>query len=114
MEFEEKNTEQSDVTENKAIITTVIGENQIKDAQQRLEKYKTGKANLDKKIIENEQFWKLRNWDGGDTKEEVKPTSWLFNVILSKHADMMDGFPEANVRPKEESDKKEARMLSSV
>lgn len=114
MEFEEKNTEQPDVAENKAIITTVIGENQIKDAQQRLEKYKTGKANLDKKIIENEQFWKLRNWDGGDTKEEVKPTSWLFNVILSKHADMMDGFPEANVRPKEESDKKEARMLSSI
>lgn len=92
----------------------VIGERQIKDAQQRLEKYKAGKANLDSKIIENEQFWKLRNWDGGKTKEEIKPTSWLFNVVLSKHADMMDGYPEANVRPKEEGDKKEATMLSSI
>lgn len=93
---------------------TVIGQREIKDAQERLEKYKTGKSNLDSKIIDNEQFWKLRNWDGGSTKEEIKPTSWLFNVILSKHADMMDGYPEANVRPKEEGDKREAAMLSSI
>lgn len=92
----------------------VIGEEQIKKAQERFEKYKAGKTNLDEKIIANEQYWKLRNWEGGDTKEEVKPTAWLFNVILSKHADMMDGYPEANVRPKEEGDKKEATMLSSI
>ena len=93
---------------------TVIGQREIKDAQERLEKYKTGKSNLDSKIIDNEQFWKQRNWDGGSAKEEIKPTSWLFNVILSKHADMMDGYPEANVRPKEEGDKREATMLSSI
>lgn len=92
----------------------VIGEEQIKKAQERFEKYKAGKTNLDEKIIANEQYWKLRNWEGGDTKEEVKPTAWLFNVILSKHADMMDGYPEANVRPKEAGDKREATMLSSI
>lgn len=92
----------------------VIGEEQIKKAQERFEKYKAGKTNLDEKIIANEQYWKLRNWEGGNTKEEVKPTAWLFNVILSKHADMMDGYPEANVRPKEAGDKREATMLSSI
>lgn len=100
--------------ENAAKTAHVIGEEQIKKAQERFEKYKAGKTNLDEKIIANEQYWKLRNWEGGNTKEEVKPTSWLFNVILSKHADMMDGYPEANVRPKEEGDKKEATMLSSI
>lgn len=100
--------------ESTAKTAHVIGEEQIKKAQERFEKYKAGKTNLDEKIIANEQYWKLRNWEGGNTKEEVKPTSWLFNVILSKHADMMDGYPEANVRPKEEGDKKEATMLSSI
>lgn len=100
--------------EDVAKTTHVIGEEQIKKAQERFEKYKAGKTNLDEKIIANEQYWKLRNWEGGDTKEEIKPTAWLFNVILSKHADMMDGYPEANVRPKEEGDKKEATMLSSI
>ncbi len=108
----EQNVQPEEEVQPQAV--NVIGEEQIKKAQERFEKYKAGKTNLDEKIIANEQYWKLRNWEGGDTKEEVKPTAWLFNVILSKHADMMDGYPEANVRPKEEGDKKEATMLSSI
>lgn len=108
----EQNVQPEEEVQPQAV--NVIGEEQIKKAQERFEKYKAGKTNLDEKIIANEQYWKLRNWEGGDTKEEVKPTAWLFNVILSKHADMMDGYPEANVRPKEAGDKREATMLSSI
>lgn len=108
----EQNVQPEEEVQPRAV--NVIGEEQIKKAQERFEKYKAGKTNLDEKIIANEQYWKLRNWDGGGTKEEIKPTSWLFNVILSKHADMMDGYPEANVRPKEAGDKREATMLSSI
>lgn len=114
MDETEMNEQSKAQEEIKPKTARVIGEEQIKKAQERFEKYKTGKTNLDEKIIANEQFFKLRNWDGGGTKEEVKPTSWLFNVILSKHADMMDGYPEANVRPKEAGDKREATMLSSI
>ncbi|MCM1544798.1 MAG: hypothetical protein NC110_05800, partial [Ruminococcus sp.] len=91
-----------------------IGENQIRAAAERLQKYKSAKADLENRIIENEQFFKLRHWEQKATRDKVSPTAWLWNVILSKHADLMDGYPEANIRPKERDDKHEATMLSSI
>ena len=45
----------------------------------------------------------------------VEPSSgWLFNSIANKHADAMDNFPSPNVLPREEGDKAEAEMLSSI
>lgn len=36
----------------------------------------------------------------------VEPTSaWLFNAIVSKHADAMDSFPEAVILPRSEADR---------
>ena len=50
-----------------------------------------------------------------DKKQDVQPTSaWLFNSIANKHADAMDNFPSPNVLPREEGDKAEAEMLSSI
>jgi hypothetical protein len=46
---------------------------------------------------------------------KVKPTSaWLFNCIANKHADAMDNFPSPNILPREEGDKLEAEMLTSI
>jgi hypothetical protein len=46
---------------------------------------------------------------------EVQPTSaWLFNCIANKHADAMDNFPSPNILPREEGDKNEAEMLTSI
>lgn len=98
----------------KEVKAAVIGENEVSKALDRLLEYKRGKDSLDSRIIENEQFFKMRHWEQKSTSEDVAPTAWLWNVILSKHADMMDGYPEANVRPKEEGDKQEATMLSSI
>lgn len=93
-----------------------IGTDQIRAASETLKKYKQGKQNLEQRIIENEQWWKLRHWDsleGSDS--DVKPSSaWLFNCIANKHATAMDNMPSPNILPREAGDRQEAQMLSSI
>ena len=93
-----------------------IGKAQVEEAYKTLLEYKKGKTNLEQRIIDNEQWYKLRHWECmRDTKKDVQPTSaWLFNCIANKHADAMDNFPSPNILPREEGDKAEAEMLSSI
>lgn len=94
-----------------------IGEKEIVTARATLLKYKQGKANLERKIIDNEQWFKLRHWEQmrKKSKSEVKPTSaWLLNSILNKHADAMDNYPSPNILPREAMDTEEAKRLSSI
>nr|DAQ53960.1 MAG TPA: portal protein [Caudoviricetes sp.] len=98
------------------VIAQVIGKEQVQKANQTLLKYTEGKTNLDRCIVENEQWYKLRHWEClRDKNNEVQPTSaWLFNCIANKHADAMDSFPAPNILPREENDKGEAEMLTSI
>ena len=98
-----------------------IGAQEVLRAAEILRKYRRGKENLDKRIIDNEQFWKLRHWEqmekGGEggNPQDVRPASgWLVNCILSKHADAMDSYPEPTVLPREPGDRKEAEVLTRV
>ena len=93
-----------------------IGREQVAEAYQTLLKYKEGKANLERKIVDNEQWFKIRHWECmRDKAHEVQPSSaWLFNAIANKHADILDNAPSANILPREEGDKAEAEMLSSI
>ena len=98
-----------------------VGTEQIKKFMQILRKYKTGKARTEQRIVASENWWKLRN-----TTEEQKTTAigkdggftsksaWLHNVIVSKHADAMEAYPEPNVLPRELSDRAEATRLSAI
>ena len=97
-------------------LAQVIGRKEVAEADVILRKYKQGKANLEQRIVDNEQWYKLRHWECmRDKKEEVQPTSaWLFNCIANKHADAMDNFPSPNILPREEGDKGEAEMLTSI
>ena len=97
-------------------LAQVIGKEQVHEAVQTLQKYKTGKANLEQRIVDNEQWYKLRHWECmRDKGQDVQPTSaWLFNCIANKHADAMDNFPSPNILPREEGDKGEAEMLTSI
>ena len=97
-------------------LTQVIGKEQIHEASLILQRYKEGKANLERRIVDNEQWYKLRHWECmRDKTQEVQPTSaWLFNCIANKHADAMDNFPSPNILPREEGDKGEAEMLTSI
>ncbi|MBP3554000.1 MAG: hypothetical protein J6K63_00015 [Clostridia bacterium] len=98
------------------VITRKIDCEQVLEASRILQKYKQGKANLETRIVENERWYKLRHWECmRQEKTDVEPTSaWLFNCIANKHADAMDNFPSPNVLPREEGDKAEAEMLSSI
>ena len=93
-----------------------IGKTQVQEAYQTLLRYKKGKANLEQKIIDNEQWYKIRHWECmRDSKKDIQPASaWLFNCIANKHADAMDNFPSPNILPREEGDKGEAEKLSSI
>ena len=94
-----------------------IGTKEVQKAYVTLQKYKEGKANLEKRIVDNEQWYKLRPWEcmrNSDTSN-VQPTSaWLFNCIANKHASAMDNFPSPNILPREEGDKAEAEKLTSI
>ena len=93
-----------------------VGREQVQKAMLTLNRYREGKINLENKIKSNEQWYKMRHWEQMiDEKNEVEPTSgWLFNCIANKHADAMDNFPSPNVLPREEGDKAEAKMLTSI
>ena len=97
-------------------LAQVIGKEQVHKATLTLQKYKEGKANLEQRIVDNEQWYKIRHWECmRDKKQEIQPTSaWLFNCIANKHADAMDNFPSPNILPREEGDKGEAEMLTSI
>ena len=95
----------------------VIDKKAIHKAQETLQKYKQGKANLEQRIVEAEQWYKLRHWEcmRKSSTQEVEPVSgFLFNAIANKHADMMDNMPLANVLPRERGDEEEAKKLSSI
>ena len=100
-------------------LAQVIGKEQVQKARLTLQKYKEGKANLEQKIIQSEQWYKLRNWEcmrkSQESQDQVEPVSgWLFNAIANKHAAAMDNFPSPNILPREEGDKGEAEMLTSI
>ena len=110
-----------EVTGGQEVLTPRIGAEQVRQAAEVLRKYRLGKQNLDRRIIDNEQFWKLRHWEqmekGGEggNPQDVRPASgWLVNCILAKHADAMDSYPEPTVLPREPGDRKEAEVLSRV
>lgn len=94
-----------------------IGKEALHEATLILQKYKEGKAHLEQRIVDNEQWYKLRHWEcmRKSKPNMVEPYSgWLFNALENKHADAMDNFPEPNVLPREEGDKAEAEQLSSI
>ena len=93
-----------------------ITSKEVAQARETLMKYKEGKKNLENKIVENEQWWKLRHWEQArDESQKFTPaTAWLFNVIASKHASMEDGYPEPNILPRERNDEIEAQKLSDI
>ena len=100
------------------ISTKKITEKSVMQASAILQTYKRGKTNLENRHIANEQWWKLRQWDminQNAPEDSNKPASgWLFNCIISKHADYDEAYPTFNCLPREEGDKEEAAKLSSI
>ena len=96
-----------------------VDEKRLREFTGILQKYKAGKASIERRTVASENWWKLRN-----SAEERKNTQgqdgfqaasgWLHNVIVSKHADAMDAYPEPNILPREPDDRPEARILTKM
>jgi hypothetical protein len=113
-----------------------IGREQIAKAIGILGEYKKGKAALESRLIEDEEWYKICHWEyirtkggaktlvtdplgntayGSTATNRPEPSSaFLFNAIANKHADVMDNYPEPNVLPRERSDEPDAKILSSI
>ena len=98
-----------------------IGTEEVRRAADILRSYHAGKRQLEQRIIDNEQFWKLRHWQqmektgqGGNPADPQPTSGWLVNCILSKHADAMDCYPEPTVLPREPGDREEAGKLTRI
>lgn len=99
----------------------IIGEDEVKEAMEVLQKYKESKTNLENKLKTNEEFWKMNHWKVMYSQKEkkddkrIKPKSaWLVNTIINKHADAMDNFPEPNILPRSQDDEDTAKALSKI
>lgn len=100
-----------------------IGTAEVKKAQDILRRYREGKQSLERRIISNEKWWKMRHWQEMKKDNNTPATNihdpepasgWLFNSIIGKHADFMDAYPEPNILPRSSEDQKEAAKLSSI
>ncbi len=93
-----------------------ITKDSIREATAVLQKYKQGKANLEGRIIDNEEWYRLQHWQ--KQRKEIskgkRATGWLFATIDNKHADFMDNFPECTVLPRERSDEQAAKDLTDI
>ena len=81
-----------------------IGPEEVAEAAQILQRYKAGKAALDKRLVDNELWFRMGHWKNyQNPMMEGKPqpsSGWLFNSIANKHADAMDNYPSPNVLPR--------------
>lgn len=104
-------TENTDTSEE-----LVIGKEEIAKAAEILSQYKSAKARLEARITDNERWFRMRHWEQLREKDSqnIKPTAWLFNSILNKHADFMDSIPGCTVLPREKSDTASAEQLTSI
>lgn len=94
----------------------IIDSRAVLKASEILRDYKKGKERLEKKIIKNEEFWKLRQWNYmNDDNDDFKPaTAWLWSCIQSRYSDAMDSYPTCNFQPRQSDDKAEAIKLSAI
>lgn len=116
-EIDENKEQQPIQSAQEQTTQSVIGEMQVREAAELLSKYRQGKQSLDKRIVENDQWWRLRHWDvvGRKAADDPQPASaWLFNSVANKHGDAMDNAPEPVVLPRERSDEQDAKSLSEI
>ena len=107
--------------EPEELLAAPVDQNRLQEFDEILRKYKAGKAHLERRVVQAEQWWKLRNdsaarkeYDVGWDQDFQSRSGWLHNVLVSKHADAMENYPEAMILPREPGDKDQAKTLSAI
>lgn len=93
-----------------------ITRDSVREATSILQKYKAGKAHLEERIVDNEEWYRLQHWQKLrlEKSKGKRATGWLYSAIDNKHADFMDNFPECSVLPREKGDEQAARDLTEI
>ena len=98
-----------------------ITEETLQEFTRILQRYKAGRSRTEARILASENWWKLRNEQEEDKRGTLpgdggfrSVSGWLHNVIVSKHADAMEAYPEPVILPRESQDRKEARTLGAI
>ena len=94
----------------------MVDATRIREGERILEDYKKGKEMLDKRVVENEEWYKMRHWEQlrREKNQPQTASAWLFNSLMNKHADIMDNYPQPSLLPREERDKEDAEALSKI
>lgn len=99
-------------------LPAMVDAERVSRMQLVLDRYRQGKQNLDRRVVENDQWWRLRHWDVvGRQRAEHDPqpaSAWLFNSVANKHGDAMDNYPSPVVLPREAGDEQDAQTLSEI
>lgn len=100
-----------------------IGTEEIRKATQRLKEYIASKSFYDERYRNNYKFYDLLYTENNMPQEQgsvimdpriKRRGAQALNVILNKHADAMDNYPECSCLPRSKDDEETARMLNSV
>ena len=94
-----------------------INKKTLDKARETLNRYRAGKANMDKRIVANEKWWRMQHMPmirKNVVRETDTPSGWLFNSLANKHADAMDNYPSPSVLPREAGDRMDAEILTQV
>ena len=86
----------------------------IEKAYALFKKYRKARTSLTDRIIQNEQWYKLRHTQPMSTDRYVPASAWLFNSLAVKHADAMEAMPMPYVSAREPSDTESAKALSKL
>lgn len=79
----------------------------IAEAASTLIYYKRGKADLERRLMRESEVWR-------SVYEGDESSSWIFNSIVNKHADVIDSIPTCICLPREKRDEKAADALSKI
>jgi len=91
------------------------------EATNILTDYQNGKKANDERIVENNEWYKLRHWQysrdsiSSSLKKKPQPTTArLFNSMANQHANAMDNFPQSVFLARSQDDEETARLLGPV
>lgn len=81
---------------------------------EEFQRYRQHKQAYDRRIIENNRWFKAQYQSNGQDEIPTPTTPYLFNAIANKHADAMDNYPSPNILEREERHRKTAETLTRI
>lgn len=88
----------------------------IQKALRTYEKYKGDREALNRRIVDNNKWYRLNyaHMLNPKTNETEPATAFIFSAIENKYADAIDNFPVPNLLEREPSDSQTAKILSKI